>query len=105
MKYGVRATEINPFYKTTPEITGRIIAYLDGEIPFADLLTELSERDYKDPPRYHKVLDQNGVDDAYGDSVAGTIEELYQAKALGLLTADELEAILSGAWEAHTGGN
>ena len=36
----------------SPQITGRIVAYRNGEISFAQLLDELSQYDWKRPAHY-----------------------------------------------------
>jgi hypothetical protein len=87
-------------YRTTLEITGRIVAYREGEIPFAQLVDELSHHDYKDPTRYgetHTVDSLEGAD----YSEPGTVGELYQARSIGLLSDVELETILSATLRAH----
>ncbi len=87
-------------YRTTPEITGRIVAYREDEIPFAQLVDELSRHDYKTPTRYGEVHNVNTLEDA-DCSEPGTVGELHQANAIGLLSDAELETILSAALRAQ----
>lgn len=87
-------------YNTTDDITGRIVAYRKGEISFAELYDELSNRDYIDPSHYGQHLTQNQLEEVdYHE--AGTTGELRQARSVGLLTENEYEAIVSGALRSH----
>lgn len=87
-------------YRWTPQITGEIIKYRQGKIPFADLYDALSKHDYKAPTHYGQHLDLNeleGVD----HHEPGTTGELRQARALNLLSDVEYEAIVSESLRAH----
>lgn len=87
-------------YETTPEITGRIVEYREGRVSFAELLKELSERDYKRPSHYDRPMNINTSQDVdYHEP--GTTGELRQARAIGLLSYPEYEAIVSGSLRAH----
>jgi hypothetical protein len=85
----------------TPEITGRILAYREGEITFAQLVKELSERDYEMPSHYLKHGDVYEISEEADHMEPGTIGELHQARAIGLLSDTELETIMSATLRAH----
>jgi hypothetical protein len=87
-------------YDTTPEITGEIVAYRKGELSFAELFDRLTAHDYSDPTHYGERHDLNSLE-GVDHHEAGTTGELRQARAIGLLTENEYEAIVSGALRAH----
>ena len=88
-------------WPSSPEITGRIVAYRKGEISFAQLVKELSERDCTTPSHYLEHGDVYEISEAADHHAPRTIGELYQADAIGLLSDAELETILSAALRAH----
>lgn len=85
----------------TPEITGRILAYCAGDMSFAQLRDRLSHHRYTTPKQRNGRVDIFATGGESSSFEGGTLDELYYAKALGLLTAAELEAILSAAQRAH----
>ena len=87
--------------RESPAITGRIRAYRAGEIPFATLLTELSERDYARPAHFDAHGDVREISEAADHFAPGTWGEVTRACDTGLLTGPEYEAIASGALRSH----
>jgi hypothetical protein len=94
-------TTINVYWDHTPEITGRIIAYRNGDISFDTLLKELSERDYKPPSHYSKHGDVYEIAEEADRDEPGTWGEVQDARNRGLLTGPEYEAIASATLRAH----
>lgn len=88
-------------WEHTPEITGRILAYREGQLPFAELLDELSKHDYADPPHYSRHGDSYTISEEADPFTPGTWGEVRRARNRGLLTRPEYEAIASGALRAH----
>jgi hypothetical protein len=85
-------------YPQSDAITGRILAYRNGAISFHELLGELSHHDYAAPSHRAKTISEAEETDYHE---VGTTGELRQARALGLLTDVEYEAIVSGGLRAH----
>lgn len=94
-------TTTTVWWDHTPEITGRILDYRDGKIPFAQLLDELAKRDYVDPPHYAEHGDILDISEAASRDTPGSVHELTIARDRRLLTSPEYEAILSAILRAH----
>ncbi len=92
------------------EITDKIRAYRAGDLPFAELVTELSTRTYKTPSRYNDELHGTLEADALGIGgegypEEGTWDEVVSAHNLGLLSQEEYYAISEAAWNYHSRKN
>ncbi len=89
-------------------ITDRIHAYRAGELPFVELVEELSTRSYPAPSRYsdpeHGTLEADANRDGTDYPEDGTWDEVSAAWARQLLTPEEFAAISDAAWRHHTGG-
>jgi hypothetical protein len=93
-----KVTENLAAYPQSDAITGKILSYREGHLSFAELLKDLSEHDYNAPS--HDVGSMPEAEETDHHEV-GTTGELRQARALGLLTGAEYEAIVSGGLRAH----
>ncbi len=92
------------------DITDKIRAYRAGELPFAELVTELGTRTYKTPSRYndelHGTLEADGLGiGGEGYPEEGTWDEVVSAQDRGLLSRGDYYTIAEAAWNYHTNKN